>query len=344
MRRTSSTSSSRRHLAKSIIFLLGLVLLLGAVQFVVFPRHDRDKLWMDYRSLPAGSVDVLFLGTSLIHANVNPAVLWEATGIRAYDLSGSEQSLLTTLPYLKEAVRTQDPKVVVLDLHMLSQGNMPLSENQKRSNLTMMPFGAAKLRAISSATPAPEWAMYVSPLQQFHSRWSELRRRDFNPAKWDSDSESFYLGYRMTTKVVAQKPDTERRALEEAVYARNYTMISEIIQLAQEEDAEVLLVVGPSSRVNLQDKWIARLKPDLARDFPNVRLLETQLRTREMGVGYGKDYYDELHLNSRGAEKYSAWLGRQIATQYDLPRDGSAQLNAAWRTELARYRETLKDN
>jgi len=321
-----------------------MALLLGAVQFVVFPRHDRDKLWMDYRRLPSGSVDVLFLGTSLVHANVNPAVLWEVSGIRAYDLSGSEQALLTTRPYLEEALRTQAPRVVALDLHMLSAENLPLSQNQKRSNLTMMPFGVPKLKAISVATPASEWPRYLSPLQQFHSRWGELRRKDFSPSKWRSNSDSFFLGYRKVDSVVPQNPSSESRGFDEALYTQNYRVISDIIEVAQGADAEVLLMVGPSSRANLQDKWIERLKPDIARDYPKVRLLETQLYTGAMGVDYRKDYYDELHLNSAGAEKYSSWLGLRLAKEYNLPRQSGDDLDGAWRSELVRYRSALQDN
>ena len=342
MQQTSSTSSSRRrNLALSLAFLLGLALLLGAVQFVVFPRHDRDRLWIDYEKLAPGSVDVLFLGTSLIHANINPVVLWQATGIRAYDLSGSEQSLLTTLPYLKEALRTQKPKVVALDLHMFSTKNFPLSENQKRSNLTMMPFGLPKLQAISVATPAPEWPMYLSPLEQFHSRWGELSRADFKVRKWRSDADNFFLGYRNVDKVVPQQATSTRKDVDNALYAENYRVLSDIIETAQGANAQVLLLVGPSSLVHLEDKWVERLKSDVARDYPKVRILETQLRTSEMGVDYRKDYYDELHLNRKGAEKYSRWLGKQLAAQYGLPRQSSRSLDRVWRTELTRYHAVL---
>ena len=344
MRRTSSTSDSRGRLfAKSAVFVLGLVLLLGAVQFVVFPRHDRDQLWSDYMSLRPGSVDVLLLGTSLVHANVNPAAMWEDSGIRAYALSGSEQSLLTTLPYLQEALRVQKPAVVVLDLHMLSTENFPLSENQKRSNLTMMPMGLPKLRAISSATPASEWTRYLVPLEQFHSRWAEIERDDFDPRKWRQRSDNLFLGYRKIDKIEPQQPSGERRPFDEKLYEQNYRAVSEIIGAAEDAGARVLLVVGPSSRTNLHDEWLKRLEPDLARDHPNARILDTPSRVQEMGVDYATDYYDVWHLNSGGAEKYSAWLGRQLSEQFGLPREGSEDLDSAWRAALARYRRAVED-
>jgi len=318
-------------------------MLLGAVQFVVLARHDRDELWSDYLSLPPGSVDVLFLGTSLVHANINPTVMWESTGIRAYNLSGSEQSLLTTLPYLDEALRTQKPRVVALDLHMFSLENTPLSENQKRSNLTMMPLGLPKLRAIVTATPAQEWTRYLIPLEQFHSRWGELGKDDFNPKKWQRHREDLFLGYRKVVKVEPQRISSERRELDEDLYTRNYRVLSQIIERAESSGAEVLLLVGPSSRPSLHDEWIERLEQDLATGYPNVKVLETQRRIDEMNVVYESDYYDALHLNAGGAEKYSTWLGLQLSELYGLPRSGRSGSDDVWRRELERYRGSLSN-
>jgi len=299
MPRTSSTSGSRYgNLIRSVAFLTGLAILLGATQFVLFPRHDRDRLWSDYRELPRGSVDVVFLGSSLVHANINPAVLWEATGIRSYDLSGSEQSLLTTLPYLAEALRTQAPEVVALDLHMFSLDNTTqLSENQKRSNFTMMPLGVSKLTAVLAGSPAQEWTRYIIPLEQFHSRWSELARTDFRPGKWKAKSENMFLGYRRVDRTEPQQPSHERRPFNEGRYAENYALVTGIIGLAEEAGTEVLLLVGPGTRVSIHDDWLERLRQDIARDHDGVVILETQQLTGEMDVQYESDYYDEWHLN-----------------------------------------------
>jgi len=314
------------------------VLLLGVSQFALFPRHDRDELWREYVGLPHGSLDVLFLGSSLVHANVNPTVLWGATGIRAYCLSGSEQSLPTTRSYLREALRTQEPKVVVLDLHMFSLDNASLSENQKRSNFTMMPLGIGKVEAVAEGSPAQEWTRYFIPLEQFHTRWDEVSRMDFNPYKWRYKSDNLFLGYRVVKRVEPQQLSFERRALDERLYTQNHHVVSEIIELAEQADAKVLLIVGPSSRVSLHDDWTGRLRQELAIGYPDVGILETQLHTVDMGVDRTRDYYDQWHLNARGAEKYSVWIGTQIAEMYGLPRERSSQLDDVWRTELARYR------
>ncbi len=339
----SSTSSSRLAFAvKAVAFLTGLVLLLGAAQFVVFARHDRDELWGDFLELPAGSVEALFLGSSLVHANINPAVLWEGSGVRSYDLSGSEQSLATTRHYLDEALRTQSPQVVVLDLHMFSIPNLPLNENQKRSNHTMMPLGPSKLRALYDAVPATEWAGYILPLVQFHSRWAELEREDFRPGKWAEHSPTLFMGYRKVERVEPQEVTTQVRNVDEGLYETNYRMLEAIVDSAEQGGAEVLLVVGPSTRVAVHDKWIARLEDDLARDHPSVKILETQRLVGEMGIDYQTDYYDDLHLNNVGAEKYSKWLGQRLSEMYGIGSSPDEALDAPWRRELERYRAQSK--
>ena len=62
-RRTSSTSSSRnRRIVASVVFLLGLAVLLGALQYVLYPRLDRDELWSDYQALPPARWTSCFSG------------------------------------------------------------------------------------------------------------------------------------------------------------------------------------------------------------------------------------------------------------------------------------------
>lgn len=337
---TSSTSGSdMRTITACIAFLAGLALLLAAVQFVMFPRHDRDELWPDYLALPGESANVLLFGTSLVHANVNPAVMWDETGARAYALSGSEQSLLTMGPYVEEALKTQRPELVVLDLHMLSVDNLELSENQKRSNLTMMPSGAPKIRAVTRAVPGSEWTRYFIPLEQFHSRWSELTRADFSPAKWRRNDPKLHLGYRRVDKTEPQQPSDETRPFDAARYRRNYALLSEAIGEAESAGAKVLLLVGPSARPAIHDRWLTALRRDLARDHPDADILDAARRVDDMGVDPEVDYYDHWHLNSVGAEKYSRWLAAYLADRYGIARGSGDVPEEPWSVEYERYRK-----
>ena len=71
----------------------------------------------DMYAQPRNSIDVVFMGSSHIHCDVNTALLWEKYGIAAYDYSAAEQPLWTTYYYLKEICKYQKPQLVVLDLY-----------------------------------------------------------------------------------------------------------------------------------------------------------------------------------------------------------------------------------
>ena len=65
---------------------------------------------------PKNKIDVLFLGSSHVHCNVNTQLLWDEYGMAAYLMTGAEQPIWNSYYNLKEALKTQKPKLVVLDM------------------------------------------------------------------------------------------------------------------------------------------------------------------------------------------------------------------------------------
>lgn len=340
--RTSSTSGSKPvKLVKSIIFLVLLAILLGLAEFALVPRYDRDDLWTTYRGLPDRSVEVLFFGTSMIHANVNPTVIWETSGVRSYVLSGSGQSLAVTPWYLEEALKTQSPKVVVLDIRGFLNESYVQTELQKRLNYTMMPMGATKLLAVAEGTHAAELTRYFIPLEQFHSRWAEVGRQDFDPRKRQETSNDFFLGYRLVDRVEPQVPSMSREPFDNAVYAENYVLLGRFIDAAGDAGAAVLLLLGPTGSPRLYDEWLPRLQADLRRDHPSVTVLNAYDYLGDLGLEYNSDYYDSTHLNLKGAEKYSEWLAGSIAETYGLPSERQDAWESPWSEESLRYQAQI---
>ena len=59
----------------------------------------------------------------------------------------------------------------------------------------------------------------------------------------------------------------------------------------------------------------------------------------ELGIDNSTDWYDELHFNVRGAEKFSRWLGSYMLSLTEAP-VRSADADAFWR-ERAEYFNSL---
>ena len=69
---------------------------------------------------------ILFLFSSVF----NTAVLYEEYGIAAFDLGGSIQPFWNTYYYLKEALKTQNPKVVAIEAYAATQTDLYSDESR----------------------------------------------------------------------------------------------------------------------------------------------------------------------------------------------------------------------
>ena len=110
---------------KKVIYAIILVLLLfGTAAFA--NQICKAKFTGDSTTIINGfyeeeknSIDVIFIGSSNCFCTVNPLILYEKYGITAYDFASSSQPMNISLLYLKEALKTQNPKVVALEANML---------------------------------------------------------------------------------------------------------------------------------------------------------------------------------------------------------------------------------
>ena len=110
------TKISRREPLWSLAFLLTVALLLHLCGNILRPAHtDYGSTWGAYLAEPEDSIDVLFLGSSYAYCDWNPAVMYAGSGLTGYVMGGSEQVPAITYWYLKEALRTQSPSVVMME-------------------------------------------------------------------------------------------------------------------------------------------------------------------------------------------------------------------------------------
>ena len=65
--------------------------------------------------LPRNTVDVLTIGSSVAYTGVNTNVLWQEYGLACYNLCAAEQPFWFTYYQLREALRYQRPKVILMD-------------------------------------------------------------------------------------------------------------------------------------------------------------------------------------------------------------------------------------
>ena len=80
-----------------------------------------------FHRMPENSLEVIGYGTSHMWLGMDPMELYRAYGIGAYNYGCNWQELNTTLLFLKDSLRTQNPKVVLIDTFHVNEMKLDMN-------------------------------------------------------------------------------------------------------------------------------------------------------------------------------------------------------------------------
>ena len=149
----------KKQVFRSLVFLSLLLLLLLAAGRIFRPKNNdaqsgiHDVLASGYLSEPEDTLDVIFLGDSLVHTSFIPMRAWENHGITAHICATNGQAVYKSEEFLYSVLQTQHPAVVMLEAHHLYKN-----------------FAWTDLIA-----PTAERLL---PVLRYHSRWKSLNSGD----------------------------------------------------------------------------------------------------------------------------------------------------------------------
>ena len=311
----------------ALLFLLLSALLIGLLSLALRPvRTDYGAVWGPYLAEPRDSLDYLYLGSSYAYCDVDPVVLYDRTGLTGYVLAGPEQTLSQTYWYLREALKTQDPALVVLEGSALA---FQRYQSYTQVNVGYMPAGLNQLGAIFTAAEPELRTGLLFPLYFYHGRWKELTPSEAAAALLPAGTDAL-KGYTPVSGVFDQIADGPfpREGLPEDIYAENLSWLAKIAGLCAQKDIPLALVFHPTYS-QLPADFRARAAADAA--CLDISFFDWTEAGADMGIVPTQHYYDPGHLNQEGASVFSAWLGDFLTEELDLvPRVQEPDNTAAW--------------
>ena len=109
-----------KNLFKSITFVLIFVSFIYILNYLLIPKYELLKpVSFEISGEKDDTIDVIFLGDSLVYSSVSPMEIWHDYGYTSFDCAEPAQILPDTYDYLKFAVEHQHPKVVMLEANVL---------------------------------------------------------------------------------------------------------------------------------------------------------------------------------------------------------------------------------
>lgn len=313
--------SLKKELLGLLCLILALALFCAAVTPILTPkRHDYGAVWGMYLKEPEDSIDAMFFGSSLAYCDVVPSVIYEEAGITSFVMAGPDQTFPVTYRYLREACKTQSPKTVFIEATGLVHAE---TSSFVKVNLTYMPWSQERLiptfeEPLTEGGKTPEETKEMEqsartgllfPLYAYHDRWDELSLLDFKEGLLGYDTDPL-AGYTFLKRIMPIEEMSARGvADDEDIYARNLEYAGKMVEFCKEQGIRLIFFLSPLTQ-QLSGKQRAKLFEDLA--ALGAEFADFNDNFDAFGFDLSTDFYDERHLNYRGAEKFSRYLAGRL--------------------------------
>jgi hypothetical protein len=302
---------------KVFLFIVILGLIATYLEKLLILKGDYSKRITNYYEQKNNTLDIVNIGTSHIQNTINPAILWNEYGITSYDLSGPTQPIWISYYYMVEALKTQKPKLIIIDTYGIiyaNETNNEIKEGNIRNNIDNMNFSMNKFRAIEDSIESEDRPSYMVNLMKYHTRWKEIKEHDFSLKIGRNVFKGYLIGFTIKENT---RRDVSNIIEMTAVNNKNEEYLHKLINLAKEKNIELLFVSAPYPITENEQKIANSVYNILEEE--NISYIDYNLLYDELNLDFGKDFRDISHLNSYGAIKVTNHLGNYIKENYDIP-------------------------
>ena len=311
------------------IFLLACAFSKASLLVVSFGKGlDNDRNGRLFYELPADSLDIMFAGDSHVFHSFIPQMIFEETGATSAVMASSSQSIINTYWGIKETLKKQDLKFVVIDAHSIE---------------CTLRRGGSFLHFVSGALILPDLSLnkircYRDLKNSGYGMANELKYEDvvgFLQYRQDYERTSMSLpelanllidpkkefktfGYYAVSDITPVEKLTPGERYDDVAFEEtiSYEYLLKIIDLCKENGIQLIITKVPfsSSSGNL-NTYDAIFK--IAKER-SVDVIDFYDHLDEIKLDLSIDYYDESHVNYGGAKKITSFLIDYLKENYTL--------------------------
>ncbi len=283
-------------------------------------EYDVTSKVKGFYAEPKDSLDFVFVGSSQLYADISPNVLFRDFGITSYDFCANEQPLWISYYYIKEALKYQKPKAIILDVFTV-YGKEYEQEGVNHINLDDLPFSINKLKAIHASVPKELRTSFYMELIKYHSTWDALDEAKIRNSFYHKNNP--YKGYspfivRKEYLDVANE-EVVNQSEKQPIEAMSLEWLEKIVELTASEGVDLLLIKTPNGNADRQKYYLS--VADFAKEN-NIPFLN--MNTILDG---------EAHINLFQAEKVTDYLGNYLCEHYQTEDKRSNPAFENWKSD-----------
>lgn len=271
-----------------------------------------------FHDLPENSLEVIGYGSSHMWTGMSSMELYEKYGVGAYNYGGHWQVINTTALFIKDSLRTQSPKLILVETFLVNEVRRDTNMNKAVEiycTKAVPDFdGKRKYLRQCFGNDLESYFSYYVPLCAFHENWVNLCQASFLGSGEDADTD-FYasMGYLCRDGVTPVSIADPSSFEQEPLSADAIACLDDIVSVCRERGIEIIFYTAPWEGIyNYAD---AMTEYAAENGCVYLNLFEYM---DEIGLDCEKDFYDVGHLNDRGAVKVTDFLGEYIVGHYDI--------------------------
>lgn len=328
----------------------------AAIFLILFTAVSEGMVVSDIKSLtnikgfykePKDTLAVCLIGASETYTGYSAPLAWEEHGYTSYALSvaGVPGNLYKSI--MKEAVRTQHPKLVVFEINGFLQEDSYFDRVGKMHTwLDNIPWSKNKMETIEELIPEEEQYSYYFKIATHHDNWKDPKsvvKNAMTKLAIYHNGPTIAKGFGTVTGKM-NKPNSGKQTIHFTEKSKGY--LDDLLQACKEEGVEQVLFVRFPHERRLQNPEVLDEVASYieANGYPFLNLNNS---FDELGIDELHDFYNAEHLNVYGMEKLTTYLGNYITEHYDVTSSHSDEVCRQWADSASRtgqLRETCKSD
>ena len=323
-----------------LVFFLLIIFFGRLVSLKYINLYPEGSFISDYYK-EENSHDVIFLGDCEAYTSFSPVYMYHEFGITSFVRGNSQQLIGQSYYILKETLKYEIPKIVVLSIGNM-QYNPGIKEEYNRLLLDKMRWSKEKIELIKYSKLKEESIIsYLFPLLRYHSRIGELTKDDIDYLF--KDEVVSHNGFLINQDVKPLTVLPSRKILDNYNFSENnINYLKKIVDLCKENNITLILEKSPTLYPYWYleyDKFISDFAKENHLDYYNFI---NQIDDIKLDFKY--DTYDSgTHLNLSGAEKFTKYFGNILKEKYGMKSHLDEKIKMDYNKKYERYMNEINE-
>ncbi len=333
----------KNRIKNIILCVLFLCLFVKTFTFITYLFRDTDTDRLRIIGLEQEKdLDMIYVGSSSAICYWQPLRAWNEHGFTSYMYATNSLQADGSEYYIREALRTQDPTLFVVELRSYVAWTDEVYDLGLRNGSDSMSLTSpVRWKYIydymqkRTNTEEEDVGSFYFDIAKYHTNTERLGEEDQwkysnDKAVFDNKGWEWFEQYDCLEEPVGFLTDERGEVPPKCVEA-----LESLMEYCDDKQLDVLFVVSPKV-LDKEEQAIYNSLKDIV-ESRGYRYWNANEHYEEIGLDFSKDFFNGNHTNCFGAEKYTRFLADYIVEHYDMPNHSQEQEFTEWSEEYERF-------